>query len=60
MATVQLISGETIERVSFCSKEKAIKICEGLGFTGIVLENDDGQISVVRESNIKLVTWEVC
>jgi hypothetical protein len=60
IATVQLLSGETIERVSFCSKEKAAKICEGLGFTGIVLENDEGQISVIRESNIKLVTWKVC
>ena len=59
IATVQLLSGETIERVSFCSKEKAAKICEGLGFTGIVLENDEGQISVIRESNIKLVTWKV-
>ena len=59
IANVHLMSGETIERVSFCSKEKAQKICEGLGFTGIVLENDDGQINVVRESNIKLVTWKV-
>ncbi len=59
IATVLLLSGETIERVSFCSKEKAQKICEGLGFTGIVLENDDGQISVVRESNIKLVSWKI-
>ena len=59
IATVQLLSGETIERVSFCSKEKALKICEGLGFTGVVLENDEGQISVIRESNIKLVTWKV-
>lgn len=59
IATVHLMSGETIERVSFCSKEKATKVCEGLGFIGIVLENDDGQISVVRESNIKLVTWKV-
>jgi len=47
IAMVQLISGETIERVSFCSKEKELKICEELGFSGIVLENDDGQIRVV-------------
>ena len=59
IATVHLMSGEIIERVSFCSKEKATKVCEGLAFVGIVLENDDGQISVVRESNIKLVTWKV-
>ncbi len=58
IATVHLLSGETIERVGFCSKEKASKICDGLGFEGIVFENVDGQISVVRECNIKLVTWK--
>ena len=57
IATVQLISGESIENVSFCARDKARLICEGLGFEGIVLENDDGRICVVRESNIKMVTW---
>ncbi len=59
IATVHLLSGETIERVAFCSKDKASKICDGLGFEGIVLENDEGQICVVRENNIKMVTWKV-
>ena len=58
IATVHLLSGETIERVAFCSKDKASKICDGLGFEGIVLENDEGQICVVRENNIKMVTWK--
>ena len=35
IATVHLLSGETIERVAFCVKEKAKSICEGLGFDGI-------------------------
>ena len=59
IATVHLLSGETIERVTFCSKDKAHKICDGLGFEGVVFENDEGQISVVREDNIKMVTWKV-
>lgn len=58
IATVQLLSGETIERVAFSSKEKATKICDGLGFEGVVFENDDGQVFVVRENNIKMVTWK--
>ncbi len=58
IATVHLLSGETIERVGFCSNSKASKICEGLGFEGIVFEGEDGQISVVRECNIKMVTWK--
>ena len=58
IATVHLLSGETIERVAFSSKEKANKICDGLGFEGVVFENDDGQIFVVRENNIKMVTWK--
>ena len=59
IATVHLLSGETIERVAFCSKDKASKICDGLGFEGIVFENDEGQICVVRENNLKMVTWKV-
>ncbi len=59
IATVHLLSGETIERVAFCSKDRASKICDGLGFEGIVFENDEGQICVVRENNIKMVTWKV-
>jgi uncharacterized iron-regulated membrane protein len=58
IATVHLLSGETIERVAFCSKERAKSICEGLGFVGVVLENDEGQICVVRENNIKMVIWK--
>ena len=58
IATVHLLSGETIERVAFCSKERAQSICDGLGFEGIVLENDEGQICVVRENNIKMVMWK--
>ena len=58
IATVHLLSGETIERVAFCSKERAKSICDGLGFEGIVLENDEGQICVVRENNIKMVSWK--
>ena len=58
IATVHLLSGETIERVAFCSKERAKSICDGLGFEGIVLENDEGQICVVRENNIKMVMWK--
>lgn len=58
IATVHLLSGETIERVGFCSNDKASKICEGLGFQGIVFESEDGQMSVVRECNIKMVTWK--
>ncbi len=58
IATVHLLSGETIERVAFCSKERAKSICDGLGFEGIVLENDEGQICVVRENNIKMVVWK--
>ena len=58
IATVHLLSGETIERVAFCPKDKASKICEGLGFEGIVLEDSEGHICVVRESNIKMVTWK--
>lgn len=58
IATVHLVSGETMERVAFCSRDRVKKICERLGFEGVVFENDEGQIWVVRESNIKLVTWK--
>ena len=58
IATVFLVSGETMERVAFCSRDRVKKICERLGFEGVVFENDEGQIWVVRESNIKLVTWK--
>jgi hypothetical protein len=57
-AIVHLLTGETIDRVTFCSREKASKICEGLGFEGVVLEDREGHICVVRESNIKMVTWK--
>ncbi len=59
IATIHLLRGETIERVAFYSKDQASKICVGLGFEGIVFENDEGQICVVRENKIKMVTWKV-
>ena len=44
---IALILGATIERVAFCSKDKAHKIRDGLGFE-----------DVVRADNIKMVTWK--
>ncbi len=58
IATVHLLSGETMDRVAFCARDRVKKICDRLGFEGVVFENDEGQIWVVRESNIKMVTWK--
>ncbi len=58
IVTVHLLSGETIDRVAICSKDKANTICEELGFEGVAFEHDDGQICVVGENNIKMVTWK--
>ncbi len=58
IATIHLVSGETMERVAFCSRDRVRKICDRIGFEGVVFENDEGQIWVVRESNIQMVTWK--
>jgi len=57
IATLHLMSGETIERVSFASKVETTRICDRTGFSGIVLIGENGNTCLVREANVKMVTW---